>query len=185
MNANTLSGILFFVAYVPYLLAIVQRETVPSPVSWIIWACVDTLTFLAMRKANAPTGQIKGTVAGAWVIVLLSLYYGSATMGTIEWVSIVGGVTGIALWKKTRKPVLAIICAQVATFLGSLPTIANAYQNPSQESALAWSIWLASCICALFAVKKWDIEQALQPLTFTLIEATMVFLVVIRPHLSF
>lgn len=178
---SLLSGILFFAAFLPYVWAIVHRQTVPSPVSWAIWAAVDTLALVAMKKANALNGQIMGAVAGAWVITTLALIFGEPTMGSIEWVSIVGAVAGIVLWQMTGKPKLAIICSQAAVFVGAVPTFASAYANPGLENPVAWSIWLTSCICMLIAVPKWDLANALQPITFTVIEAVMVILVVFRP----
>lgn len=177
------AGILFFVAFGPYAWAILHGETVPSPVSWAIWATVDTLVLVAMIKEKSKIGQISGAVAGAWVITILALIYGSPTMGSIEWVSIAGATIGIVLWKTTGKATLAIVSSQAALLVAAFPTFANAYQNPAQENPWAWSIWFASCICALCAIQKWDIANALQPLTFTVIEATMVILVVIRPLL--
>lgn len=181
---NTISGLLFFVAFFPYIWATVSGETTPSPVSWAIWASVDTLTLLAMREADALRGQLTGAVCGAWVITILALAFGKPTMGAIEWVSIAGAVLGIILWQTTGKPVLAIVCSQVAVFVGAIPTFVGAYANPAQESPIAWTIWLASCICALFAIRKWDLANALQPLTFTTIETVMFALVVIGPFLA-
>jgi hypothetical protein len=180
---NTISGILFFVAFLPYIWAIINHQTVPSPVSWAIWASVDTLALLAMRKEKAPIGQITGAISGAWIVTALAIFFGKPTMGSIEWVSIVGAVTGVILWQKTNNAVLAIVCSALSAFIGSFPTFANGYTNPSQENPLAWSVWFVSCVFALFAIKKWNLAKALQPLTFTTIETTMVVLVVIRPHL--
>ena len=180
---NTLSGILFFIAFLPYIWAIVHVQTVPSPVSWAIWASVDTLVLVAMKKEKAPIGQITGAVAGVWIVTTLAVIFGKPTMGSIEWVSIVGAVTGIVLWQRTGNAVLAIVCSQLAVFVGAFPTFANGYANPSQENPIAWTIWFVSCICALFAIKKWNLAEALQPLTFTAIETVMVILIVIRPHL--
>ena len=180
---NTISGILFFVAYLPYFWAIINHQTIPSPASWAIWASTDTLALLAMRKEKAMSGQLTGAVMGAWVITVLSIIFGKPTMGYVEWVSIVGAVVGIILWQKTSNAVFAIVCAQFAVFVGSVPTFVGAYKNPSQEDPIAWSIWLTSCIFALFAIKKWNLANALQPLNFTTIETIMVILVVVRPHL--
>ena len=180
---NTLSGVLFFVGFLPYVWTIVNGQTVPSPVSWAIWASVDTLALMAMRKEKATSGQLTGAVCGAWVVTTLALVFGKPAIGSIEWVSITGAVTGIILWQKTGNALTQIVCSQVAVFIGAIPTFANAYSNPSLEDPIAWSICLASCICALFAIKKWNLANALQPLTFTTIETIMVFLIVIRPHL--
>ena len=182
---NTASGILFFFAFLPYVWAIVHHQTVPSPVSWAIWACVDTLVLVAMRKEKAKIGQITGAVAGAWIITALAIVFGKPTMGSIEWVSIAGALLGIILWQKTGNAILAVVCSQMATFIGAIPTFSNGYNHPQLENPLAWTIWFVSCAFALLAIPKgkWNLANALQPLTFTAIETTMVILVVIRPHL--
>lgn len=182
---NTLSGVLFFAAFLPYVFAIMNYDTVPSPVTWAIWATVDTLVLFAMNQKRVEAmGQIIGAVSGAWVITTLAIFYGKPTIGVMEFVSIAGAGFGIFLWKKTGNPVLAIACSQAAIFIGAVPTIANAYVDPSQEDALAWTIWFCSCVCALFAIKKWDLANALQPVNFTIIETIMVTLVVVRPQFT-
>jgi hypothetical protein len=181
---NILSGILFVAAFLPYVWAIVNHQTVPSPVSWAIWASVDTLALIAMKKEKALNGQIIGAVTGAWIITVLALVFGKLTMGSVEWVSIAGALLGIILWKMPGgNAIFAIICSQVTTFIGAIPTFVDAYRYPWQEDPLAWSIWFVSCIFALFAIRKWSLAKALQPITFTVIETTMVILVVVRPHI--
>jgi hypothetical protein len=183
-TADTISGILFFVAFLPYIWAIINNPAAgPSPISWLIWASVDTLALLAMKKRKAFCGQLIGAVAGAWIIAVLAIISGKpTTMGVIEWICIVGATLGIVLWQKTDNADTAIICSQLTVFIGAFPTFVSSYTNPSKEDPIAWSVWFVSCICALFAIKKWNLAEALQPLTFTAIETTMVVLVVIRPH---
>jgi hypothetical protein len=180
---NAISGILFFIAYLPYVFSIVNGQTAPSSVSWAIWASIDTLALLAMRKEKATSGQLMGAVAGAWIITVLALVFGESAIGLIEFVSMAGAIAGIIMWQKTGNAVLAIICAQIVVFVGAIPTFVGAYHNPNQEDPIAWIIWFVSCICALCAIKKWNLANVLQPLTFTTIETIMVILVVVRPHL--
>lgn len=183
IRVNTISGVLFFLGFGPYIWAILNHQTMPSPVSWTIWASVDTLVLVAMKKKKAVTGQLTGAVCGAWLITTLALVFGKPTMGLIEWVSVAGAVIGIVLWQKTGDAILAIICSSLALFVGSFPTFANAYRNPSQEDPVSWTIWTISCVFALLAIPKgkWDLANTLQPLTFMVVETTVFFLVVIRP----
>ena len=176
---NTVAGVLYFIAFIPYIVAILNRETIPSPVSWAIWASVDTLALLAMGKEDATRGQVTGAVAGAWFVTVLAVIFGTPTIGSIEWVSITGALLGIILWKSTKSAITAIICSQIAVFVGAIPTFIHAYQNPAQENALAWVIWTLSCFCALFAIKKWNIANALQPINFTMIELIVIILIFI------
>jgi hypothetical protein len=180
---NILSGILFFSAFLPYIWAIIHHQTVPSPVSWAIWASVDTLALIAMKKEKATSGMLTGAVAGAWVITLLAIIFGKPTVEMTEWISIAIAAIGILLWRTTGNAILVIVCAQVATLAGGIPTIAHGYSHPAQEDPIAWSIWWLGCIVGLFAIEKWNLANALQPLVFTTIETSMVILVVIRPHL--
>ncbi len=182
-HLNTTSGVLSSAAFLPYIWAIIHHQTVPSPVSWAIWASVDTLALIAMRKEKATSGQLTGTVAGAWIIAVLALIFGKPSMGFIEWITIAIAAQGIVLWQMKGDALLGLICAQIATLVGGVPTIIDGYRNPAQEDPFAWSVWFLSCIFALFAIKKWNLANALQPLVFIAIETAMVALVVIRPHL--
>lgn len=178
---NTAAGVLAILGGLPYIWAIVNHQTVPSPVTWAIWASVDTLALLAMKKKKALNSQIIGAVVCAWITFGLAIFFGKPTMGSIEWVSIAGAAAGVILWQIKGDAIYGVICSQIAVFLGAIPTFIGAYHNPAQEDPVAWSIWLASCICALFAVKKWDLANALQPINFTVIEIVMVCLIIIRP----
>ncbi|MES2213223.1 MAG: hypothetical protein V4473_00100 [Patescibacteria group bacterium] len=186
---NNASFILFLVSFVPYIWAIVVTgHGKPSPVSWIIWASVDTLTLLALLRAkkkgrDIPLGQIKGAVTGAWIIAILAIIYGKPNIGAIEWVTFVIALSGIILWTATENETYGLICSQIALFVAAFPTFAKGYTEPASEDPLAWSICLASCICALLAIREWKLATALQPITFTIVEATMVILVVIRPQM--
>jgi len=187
---NALSGILFLIAFVPYVWAIIHHQTVPSPVSWAIWASVDTLSLLAMKKAakekgeKVSMGQLTGAVAGAWIITVLAILFGKSTMGAVEWITIAIAALGILLWKTTGHAILALVCAQIATLAGGIPTVVNGYLHPAQEDPLAWSIWWLSCVFALLAIKnRRKLEDVLQPLVFTAIESAMLILVVIRPYI--
>ena len=158
---NAISGILFFVAFLPYIWTIVNGQTVPSPLSWAIWASVDLLALVAMIKKKVAVGQLTGAVLGAWAVTLLAILCGKPEINLMEWVAITGVVAGIVLWRIYGDSIFGIVCSQVAVFIGAFPTFAAAYANPKQEDALSWCIWTASCVCALFAIKKWTLADAL------------------------
>lgn len=180
---DILSGILFFIAFLPYAWAITHHQTVPSPVTWAIWASIDTLALAAMWKKKTVNGQIIGAVAGAWIIAALAVHFGKSSFEPVEWFAAVGAAIGIVLWLTTGDAMLALVLSQIATFIGAIPTFVDAYRNPTQEDPIAWTIWFASCVCALLAIRTWKLAEALQPITFTAIETPMVVLVVIRTHL--
>src|SRR5581483_6426724 len=67
---SVLAGILFIVGFVPYIRAIVRKETKPAKASWIIWASLDSITIAGMYAKDAVNGQIVGACLGAWVVVI-------------------------------------------------------------------------------------------------------------------
>ena len=178
---NTASGVLAIVGFFPYIWAILHHQTVPSPITWAIWAGVDLLILVAMIKKKATIGQIVGSTIGALLILAFALLFGKSEMNIAEWASIAIAIAGIVLWKKNGDAIFGIISGQIALLAGAIPTFIKTYNNPLEEDPLSWCIWWASCVFALMAIKKWNLENALQPLTFTVIETTMVTLVVIRP----
>lgn len=179
---HVLAALLFLAAFPPYIWAIITNDAVtPSFLTWIVWASVDSLLLFAMLKEGGKSGQLVGAVTGAWIVTILSIFFGELTIGTTEWLVIAGTAVGMALWYWTGKASIAIIVTNAMIFIGSFPTFEKAYLDPLSEDLFAWSIWSVSCVIALLAVEKWDWKNALQPLTFTVIEFTVLGLILIRP----
>ncbi len=182
--ADKLSGVLFLGAFLPYIIAILHHETTPSVVTWTIFAVVDSLAVTAMKKEGTLNFQIIGGTIGAWIIAILAFMYGDLSMGLAEVGSAIGALTGIILWKRPGgSATLAIIWSQIALFVGAIPMFKHAYLARAEEDPIAWAIWFVSCALALVAIKKWDIANALQPMTFMLNATIMFALVILRPLL--
>lgn len=182
-NALTVvAGILFFAGFVPYILAILRGETKPAKASWIIWGSLDTIALAAMYAKGALNGQIVGAVLGAWVIVALAMRYGTPGWKKLDIVCLGGAVLGIVLWQTFNDPLLGIITSQVVTLIGALPTWRSAWQDPSKEDKLAWTIFWLSCVVAVVAIPAWTLQDAAQPMTFFTIETIMMILLFVKPR---
>ncbi len=177
------AGVLFLLGFLPYIRAILRRETVPSKASWLIWAGLDTITVLGMLFAGSLNGQIFGAVAGAWVTTALALKYGSAGWTRLDKLCLGGAVLGIVLWLTTSNPLFGIVISQTVVLLGAVPTVTSAWKDPSQEDRFSWTVWWVSCVCAMFAIPQWTFKDAFQPSVFFLIETTMVAILYLKPRL--
>lgn len=62
---SVLAGLLFIAGFIPYIRAILRKETKPAKASWIIWASLDTITIAGMYAKDTVNGQILGAVIGA------------------------------------------------------------------------------------------------------------------------
>jgi len=176
-----LSGILFIAGFVPYIISILHKETKPAKASWIIWVALDTITFAGMLVKETANGQIIGAVIGGWLTVILALKYGISGWSKLDKFCLGGAILGIVLWQTFDDPVLGILTSQGATFLGSIPTFLSAWKDPSRENKFAWTIFFASCVCAVIAIPHWTLADATQPITFFVVESTMMYILFIQP----
>lgn len=179
------AGILFLVAFAPYILAIVRNQTKPARASWIIWACLDSITIAALYQEEAINGQLIGAVTGAWIIVILAFIYGTPGWSKLDVFCLVGAAFGIGLWWYLQSPLAGAIVSLSVVFIGAIPTFVSAWKDPSKEDKLAWFIFWLSCVFAVAAIPRWTIADAMQPLVFLLIESIMVYLLFIWPRFRY
>jgi len=177
---SVIAGILFLAATIPYVRAILRKETRPMKSTWIIWASLDTITLAGMIVKDSVNGQIIGAIIGAWLVAGLAIRYGKAGWSLLDKVCLGGAIVGIILWQ-TMDSNFAIMASLGTMFVGSIPTFVSAWRNPKGEDRFTWTLCWISCVIAMFAIPKWTIEDAAQPIVFMVIESTMVFLLWVRP----
>lgn len=175
-----LAGILFLLAFVPYVGAILRGETKPVKATWIIWVGLDCITLAGMYTAGAVNGQILGAVTGGLSVVFLSFKYGESGWTSLEKFCLAGAVAGLILWKVSGDPVVGMVSSLSVTFLGSFPTFVSAWKDPSREDKTAWTMMWISCMCAMIAIPHWTLQDVAQPTTFFIIESIMVGILYLR-----
>jgi hypothetical protein len=173
---SLIAGILFVVGFIPYIRAILRKETQPAKASWIIWAMLDTITFAGMLAKHTVNGQIVGAILGVWAVVVLALKYGTPGWTRLDKFCLGGAVLGIVLWKIFCNPVFGIVTSAGVGFLGSIPAFTSAWNDPSREDRTAWTIFWISCVCAVVAIPELTFADATQPIIFFLIESVMMFI---------
>jgi hypothetical protein len=169
---SVISGILFLGAFIPYIKAILAGAK-PRKASWMIWGALDVITLAGMLASGTFNFQIAGAVVGATTVVVLSFKYGEPGWTMTDKLALTGAALGLVLWAVTRNPRVGLFVSLAVTLLGSIPTFENGWKTPEHEDLLAWSLYTISCFFALAAVPKWDLANAGQPITFTVIEVTM------------
>lgn len=180
---SLLSGLLFIVGFVPYSIEILQKKTLPSKATWIIWISLDVITMAGMIAKHAVNFQIIGCVTGGTIVMLLSIKYGVPGWTKLDKLCLSGAVLGLALWAISRNPMVGMATSLSVTFLGSFPTFVSAWEDYHRESRLSWTIFFLSCCLAVLAIPKFDMANATQPLTFFAIESTMMVILFVRPWL--
>jgi hypothetical protein len=176
------AGVLQLAGFIPYCRAIVREETKPAKAGWIIWAILDTITFLSMLAAGSLNGLMTASVVGVWVVVALTFRYGQSGFEKLDLICLAGGGLGIALWKWFDNPTYGIVISLIVVLIGAIPTVKNGFKNPQHENITAWAIGWLAVVVALLAVPTWDLDNAMQPLTYFGIQTTMVVLL-LKPRI--
>ncbi len=185
MALMVLSGIFSVVALVPYVRSIIKGETKPAKSTWLIWAVLDIMIFTGMLAEGTLNGQIIGVIFGTWTVVVLAMKYGIPGWTRLDKWCLSGTSFGILLWLIFNNPVWSIVVALSIMSVGSIPTFASVWHDPSRENKLAWTLVFVSSITAVMVIPgKWTLANAAQPIVFLAISAVMMYLLHIRPRLS-
>ena len=177
---SALAGLLYVVGFIPYIRAIVRKETKPTKVSWIIWASLDSITIAGMYAKDTINGQILGACMGAWVVAVLALKYGTSGWTKLDKFCLSGAILATVLWQVFGNPVLGIATSVSVVFLGCIPTFVSAWKDASRENKLAWTIFWVSCVFAVMAIPDWTLADAAQPISFFATETIMMYLLYAR-----
>lgn len=175
---SVLAGILLLAGFIPYFIAIVRGETKPSKASWVVWATLDSITFIGMLLKGSLNYMIGAAVLCAVTTVFFSFKYGTPGWTRLEKISMLGA--GIGFVVLLINPVLSITISLILLFVGAFPTFAHAWKDPSEEDKVAWTLFWFSCIFGLLGTTIWDVAHAGQPIAFFAIDSVMMYIVYIR-----
>lgn len=164
---SVVSGILGILGFVPYIWAILRGKTKPAKASWLIWTLINVITLVAMIVKGASNPQIACVTAGSLIVVVLALKYGVPGWTKMDKICLVGSCIGIGFWVYLRDPTVGLVISLiVGPIIGAIPTVIAAYQHPERENKLAWTTFFFSSLCAILAIKVWDLDHAAQPVFF-------------------
>jgi len=177
---SVLAGIIWVVAFIPYIISILSHKTKPMKVSWIIWLTIDYITFFGMMAKHSLNGQMIGVVSGGTIVLVLALIYGDRGWTKLDKWCLGGAVSGVILWQVFKDPNVGIAAALTVGLIGSFPTVVSAWRDPSRENRLAWTLFVVSCVFAILAIPQWTFQDAAQPIAFLIIDAMVAFVLYFR-----
>ena len=121
---------------------------------------------------------------GVWIVAALALKYGASGWTKLDKFCLGGAVLGVTMWYLFDSPTLGITVSNGIIFLGAFPTFASAWRDPSGEDKAAWTIYWLSCVASVLAIPAWTLADAMQPLTFFVIESVVMYLLFVQPKIS-
>lgn len=193
-NLSYAGGMLFALGFAPYILAIFGRDVLggeierrrPAQFTWLAWASLNTVILYSLYTSEALNGLIVSQFVLAWFVAGLSLRYGNSNWSFID--AFCTGFIAVAYvgysaanyyqpelvhFDTNVVLALAMLCASWSMFLG-------AWEKPESESMFAWIIYCAAGILTVAGMASWETKVSAQPVTFLVIAATMVCILVGR-----
>ena len=161
----SISILIGFAGYVPYLRDLYLGKTKPHLFSWIIWMVLEYTAF-AIQIQN-------GAGAGAWVtffsalvatvVVGYAFHYRSRIITGIDWLCLCGALATLALWLLCHAPVLAAILLSITDALAFIPTFRKTWHAPHDETLFEYEMAALKFIVAFFAFNRFTLANTIYP----------------------
>ncbi len=159
------AGLLTLLAYIPYVAGIVRRTTVPSAVSWWIWALVGLLlvSTYAAGGGKAALWLAGAALLGQVLVALLSIRYGRGAIGAVDIACAVAAIAIAALWWLTSSPYLPHALVLALDACAWFPTFRKTVSAPRSEDPWAWVLWTTGAVLSLLSVRSLGSFEAAYP----------------------
>jgi hypothetical protein len=176
-------GVLLGLAgYGLYFRSIFRGETKPHLFTWVTYALIDAIVFVAQALHGAGAGSwalLLCALANA-VIAVLALRRGEKHIATVDWISFAAALLCIALWILTSNALVAVVLASAVNVFGIVPTFRKSYTRPDQESVSIWTMDMFMFGASLIALDVFSLTTALFPVVIVLQNSVLVGMVLIR-----
>lgn len=190
MSKELLSGIaiaLTFIAFIPYIKSILQNKTQPHAFSWLVWASVTFIVFLAQLADKGGAGAWPIGVSGIITLFVALLAYIKKSDHMIarqDWVFFLLAMSAIPFWYFTANPLWAVIILTLVDLLGFMPTFRKAYYYPNEEQLTFYLIITCRNLVATVALENYTLTTMLFPIA-TAIACILLIQMVILRRISF
>jgi hypothetical protein len=190
VNINTLAlfGIaaatLNIIGIVPYVRGILRGKTKPERSAWWIWAWLMIVAFLAQAAAGATWSLLLtfSYLVCNIIVAWLSVKHGYGKFRLRDYLAISFAVVGIAVWKETGRPILALIIIIILDFVPNVLTMEKSWRAPYTENLITWALGGIAAFLGVLAVGSWDAAKLIFPVYAVFVNLMMVGVLDYRRH---
>jgi hypothetical protein len=172
-----------FIAFIPYILSIHKGKTKPHAFSWIIWASVTFIVFLATLSDKGGTGAWPIGVSGLITLYVAFLAYTKKSdrmISNIDWLFFIIAMSSLPLWYFTSNPLWSVIILTTVDLLGFVPTFRKSYNHPYEEQLTFFNLMASRNIIVIIALENYSLTTLLFPAATAIACILFVLMVIIR-----
>lgn len=185
---SAIAVVLTFVAFYPYVRAILRGTTRPHVFSWFIWAAITFTVATAQLAGGAGVGAwpiaISGLITGGVALLALSKSADTSAHRT-DWIFLSLALSALPLWWLTADPLAAVLILTGVDLLGFGPSIRKAWTLPHEENALFFTLSALRNGLVLLALEHYSWTTTLFPTVVGLACLGFVALILARRNRSF
>lgn len=181
---SLISGILCLIAYVPYILNVIEGKTKPQRMSWFLWLVLSIISLVSQISLGATYSLVLSTVltTGSLVIFLLSVKYGSGGIVSRDIWALLLSFVGLIIWLTTDIPLITLMINIVIGSVGALLTIQKTIEHPGSETAITWLLASVAGIASLFSLSIGNLRFGLIAYPIYIIVTNFAMYVASRTH---
>lgn len=176
---------LTFIAFFPYIRAIIKGTLKPHVFSWIIWGSTTFVVFLAQLEDHGGVGAWPIGVSGIISLFIAWLAYlkrADLAITRTDRLFLVSALSALPLWYVTSDPLWAVVLLTVIDVLGFGPTLRKAYAFPHSESLQFFALFAARNFIVILALEHYSITTALFPAVIAAACLLLMALIAYRRH---
>jgi hypothetical protein len=179
---GSISAIVSFVSFIPYLRTAIQGKTKPHFFTWLVWSILLTIIFIIQVKDGAGAGSWgTGVIALTTICIgMYSWFYGVRTGSKLDWFALIFSLTTIPLWLFTEDPTFSACLATFIDVVAFYPTVSKTWNDPQSEDLSYYVAWLIKYPTAFLAIEKMSTANAVYPVTWTVIGVAFVLFIIYR-----
>lgn len=173
---------LTFIAFVPYIRAILGGTVRPHVFSWVTWGAVTFVAFLAQLADGGGVGAWPIGVSGAISLAIALLAWlkrGDVVITRADRLFLGAAMSALPFWYVTSDPLWAVVILTTVDVLGFGPTVRKAYRHPHSESVPFFTLFAVRNLLGVLALEHHSATTVLFPAVVggacALLVAMMVF----------
>jgi len=172
-----------FIAFIPYIYSIHKGKTKPHAFSWIIWASVTFIVFLATLSDKGGAGAWPIGVSGLITLYVAFLAYTKKSdrmISNIDWLFFIVAMTSLPLWYFTSNPLWSVMILTTVDLLGFVPTFRKSYNYPYEEQLTFFNLMASRNLIVIIALENYSLTTLLFPAATAIACILFVLMVIIR-----
>jgi len=181
-----ISIIISLSGYVYYYYSVFKGKCRPHAFTWLIWAIIVFIAFLAQYSTNGGVGAFPTLLISLLCLgaAILGWFFGEKNIKTIDYIFLISAFFTLPLWYFTNSPLWSVVALVIIDAIGFLPTIRKSFSKPQEENIYTFTMMATSNIFTAMAMEDPNLVNLMFPVYLVIINISFVFYLFLRRRIT-